>query len=101
MRKVAGIGQTREDVLSGKPRIIGQDLALRLPGGQQLKYELDCYTSPSDYWLATQDLGINNDAFRPGHESIIQPWILWLTIVGVTLAAVGVGIAVVQLVSDS
>ena len=72
MCEVACIGEAREDVLSREARIVGQDLALGLAGGQQLKDEFDGYTSPADYRFASQDLGINNDAFRPRHESIIH-----------------------------
>jgi len=72
VREVACVGEARKDVLSGKARIVGQDLTLGLAGGQQLKDEFDGYTSPADYRLASQDLGIDDDAFRPRHESIIH-----------------------------
>ena len=72
MREVACVGEAREDVLSGEARIVSQDLTLGLASGQQFEDEFNGYTSPADYRLTSQDLGIDEDAFRPRHESIVH-----------------------------
>ncbi len=40
--EVTRIGEAREDVLSGQPRIVRENLAFGLAGCQQFKNELDC-----------------------------------------------------------
>jgi hypothetical protein len=45
-----------------------QVATLRLAGGKELKNEFDGQTGPADDWLASQDFGIHDDAFRKRHN---------------------------------
>jgi len=73
--EIARVRQTCEDVLSRQARVVGEDAALRLAGCQEFQYELDGETRPSDHRLASQDLGIDDDALRRRHNhSLPCPW---------------------------
>lgn len=65
--EIAGVRQTGEDVLSRQARVIGENLALRLAGCQQFQDEFDGGTRPTDHRLASQDLGVDDDALRQRH----------------------------------
>ena len=69
--QVAGVGQAGENILSGQAWIVDQDFALGLACGEKIENELDSQTCPADHWLANQDLGIHDDAFRKRHDYIL------------------------------
>jgi hypothetical protein len=66
--EIAGVRQTGKDVVSGQARVVGEDFAFRLAGGQEFQDELDRETRAANYRLARQNLRIDDDALRQRHK---------------------------------
>ena len=65
--QVAGIGQTGENVVSRKTRIVCQKLVLRLARGKESENEFDGQTRAPDHRFADHHFRIDDNAFRKLH----------------------------------
>lgn len=68
VRQIAGVGETREDVLSPQARIVGENFLLRLASCQKFQNELDRQARSADNWFGRQDLRVDDNALRHQHK---------------------------------